>query len=85
MFEKEIQRRSKFNTSAIKYLPPALHPVLAMNPIKHEIFPTQNASPLMGLSVDDEELFGKAQLEIAQSEIAQQAGVKIIKTRTTTL
>ena len=81
-FENELQLRNKFNTTTVRYLPPAFHPLLAMNPVKYEIFPTQNISPLAGLSSDDLELFGMMKLASSPLEPEDRP---IMKQRKTTI
>lgn len=89
-FEEEIQERNKFNSKAIKYLPPAFHGMLSMSPLKYEIFPTENVSMLAGLKEDDE-LFAGIELEreTACSSSLNSASLpsseEYIKKRTTTL
>ncbi len=85
-FEAEVQERNKFNVRAIRYLPPALHPLLMMSPVRFDIFPTHNLSPLAGLSVFDEELFGRASLESAPLPMgAEGSPARLVKARTTTI
>eukprot|EP00826_Nyctotherus_ovalis_P018049 TRINITY_DN15367_c0_g1_i8.p2 TRINITY_DN15367_c0_g1~~TRINITY_DN15367_c0_g1_i8.p2 ORF type:complete len:170 (+),score=51.15 TRINITY_DN15367_c0_g1_i8:1079-1588(+) len=89
-FEKEIQERNKFNSRAIKYLPPAFHGLLSMSPLKYEIFPTENVSMLAGLKEDDELFAGiESERETACSSTLNSApspsSKEYIKKRTTTL
>lgn len=85
-FDAEARIRNKFNADAIRYLPPAFHPLLAMNPLKYEIFPTHNISPLAGLSVLDKELFGSFNVEsVAGSTIVEGPAKAVSRVRKTTL
>jgi len=89
-FENEIKERNKFNTKAIKYLPPAFHGLLIVNPIKHEILPTENVSMLRGLKEDDE-LFAGMEFEAESASTISSYSTSLpsvkdhVKKRTTTL
>jgi len=89
-FEDEVQKRNAFNASCIKYLPVAFHSLLTMHPVKYEIYPTENVSPLAKLSPNDEELFPSSildslQTQMTASTISPTGKVPMVKPRTTTL
>ncbi len=87
-FEHEVRLRNAFNAKAVKYLPPAFHALLMMSPVKYEIFPTQNISPLAGVKVDDQELFGSelfGELVKSGSSAPVVGTEKLVKPRTTTM